>query len=152
VFAHVRLVTAALERIIDASLGVGPRLAAKQDSLNIDSIIARYFLGFVFTVFGLNSFLNVIPARSLPPLAGQFIGALLQSHYMTVVFGIEIAAGVLLLATKYVARALVIIALVIVNIVQFVSLLWISVAYRVHTAFQGLLQQNVLENRTYDTA
>jgi putative oxidoreductase len=122
--------------------------------MKIVSTIARYLLGLVFTVFGLNGFLNFIPAQPVPPLAGQFVGALLESHFMTVVFGIEVVAGILLLANKYVPLALTIIAPVIVNIVMFhafmapsglpiaafVSLLWIIVAYRVRTAFLALLQ------------
>jgi putative oxidoreductase len=122
--------------------------------MKIVSTIGRYLLGLVFTVFGLNGFLNFIPAQPVPQLAGQFVGALVESHFMTIVFGIEIVAGILLLVTKYVPLALTIIAPVIVNIVlfhafmapsglpiaAFVSLLWIIVAYRVRTAFLGLFQ------------
>lgn len=123
--------------------------------MKIVSTIARYCLGLVFTVFGLNGFLHFIPMSPVPPLAGQFVGALLQSHYMTIVFVLEIVAGVLLLATPYVPLALTIIAPVIVNIGLFhvlmapgglplaavVWLLWIVVAYRVRPAFAGLFQK-----------
>jgi hypothetical protein len=129
--------------------------------MKIVSTVARYFLGLIFTVFGLNGFLNFIPAQPMPPLAGQFLGALMQSHYMTVVFAIELVAGVLLLATRYIPLALTLIAPVIVNIVLFhafiapsglpvaavVVLLWALVAYRVRNSFAGLFQQNAGEAR-----
>ena len=44
--------------------------------------IARFVLGLVFVVFGLNGFLNFMPMGPVPALAGQFAGALIQSHYM----------------------------------------------------------------------
>lgn len=122
--------------------------------MKIVSAIARYLLGLIFTVFGLNGFLHFIPMGPLPPLAGQFVGALWQSHYMVVVFLIEIVAGVLLLATRYVPLALTMLAPVIFNIVLFhaflapqglplallVSLLWIAVAYRVRSVFLNLFK------------
>ena len=46
------------------------------------STIARYLTGVIFSVFGLNGFLNFIP---LPPpggIAGQFTGALYAAHYL----------------------------------------------------------------------
>jgi len=54
--------------------------------MKIAALIARYLLGLVFFVFGLNGFLHFIPAQPLPPgPAGQFAGALLASHYFLVV-------------------------------------------------------------------
>ena len=50
--------------------------------------IARFVLGLVFVVFGLNGFLNFMPMGPVPALAGQFAGALIQSHYMAVVLTI----------------------------------------------------------------
>jgi putative oxidoreductase len=124
--------------------------------MKIVSMIARYLLGLVFTVFGLNGFLQFIPATPMPPLAMQFFGALAQSHYMAVVFAVQLLAGILFLATRYVPLALTIIAPVIFNIVMFhafmapaglpialvVLVLWIVVASRVWSAFSGILQPN----------
>ena len=120
--------------------------------MKIVSTIARFLLGLTFTVFGLNGFLNFIPATPIPPLAVQFAGALVQSHYMTVVFVLELAGGLLLLANRYVPLALTILAPIIVNIVLFhlfmapaglplafvVVLLWMVLAYNVRSAFSGL--------------
>jgi len=128
--------------------------------MRIVSTVARYLLGIIFTVFGLNGFLHFIPAAGpLPALAAQFLGALVQSHYMTVVFVIQLVAGLLLLANRYVALALTILGPVIVNIVLvhilmapaglplalFVTLLWILSAYRVRTVFAGIFQESVGE-------
>src|SRR5258707_9505501 len=63
--------------------------------------IARFVLGLVFVVFGLNGFLNFMPMGPVPALAGQFAGALIQSHYMAVVLTLEILSGVLLLTNSY---------------------------------------------------
>ncbi len=128
--------------------------------MRIAANIARYLLGLIFTVFGLNGFLHFIPMGPMPPLAGQFFGVLLQSHIMTAVFLTEILAGVLLLATRYVPLAIALLAPVLVNIVlfhvflaptglplaAFVSLLWIVVAYRVRPAFSGLFEPVTLSH------
>jgi putative oxidoreductase len=122
--------------------------------VKIVTTIARYLLALIFTVFGLNGFLNFIPPQPIPPAALQFAGAMMQSHYILVVFVLEIAGGLLLLANRYVPLALTILAPVIVNIVLFhlfmapaglplafiVSLLWIVEAYSVRDAFSGIFR------------
>ena len=123
--------------------------------MKIVSTIARFLLALIFTVFGLNGFLNFIPPTPMPLGALQFVGALVQSHYMIVVFVLETACGLLLLANRYVPLALALLAPVIVNIVLFhlsmapaglpvalfVSLLWMVLAYNVRFAFSGLFRQ-----------
>ena len=53
--------------------------------MRIVVLIARLLLGLIFLVFGLNGFLNVLNMGPLPTgLAGQFISALLLSHYLWV--------------------------------------------------------------------
>jgi len=126
--------------------------------MRIASLIARVLLGLVFVVFGLNGYLHFIPAGPMPAgPAGQFIAALSQSHYMTVVFAFQLIPGVLLLLNRYVPLALALLAPVIVNIVLFhafmapsglalaivVSVLWFIAAHQVRGAFAGLLQQRV---------
>ncbi len=83
-------------------------------------IVARWFLGLVFAVFGLNGFLHFIPPMAPPPArALALAGALMGSGYlMQLVFATELAAG-LLLSGRFVALALAVIAPVIVNIVAF---------------------------------
>jgi len=88
--------------------------------MKIAALIARYLLGLVFLVFGLNGFLHFIPAQPLPPgPAGQFAGALIMSHYFLVVSAFQVAGGALLLVNRYVPLALVLLGPVIVNIFFF---------------------------------
>ena len=118
------------------------------------SVIARYLAGMTFLVMGLNGFLNFIP---LPPpggVAGQFMGALYVSHYILVIFAVQIIGGLLLLVNRYVPLALAILAPVIVNILTFhvlmapsglpvvllVAILWTAIFIEVRPAFSGLLQ------------
>ena len=83
-------------------------------------LVARLFLGLVFTVFGANGFLHFLPQ---PPMSGppaEFIGALIASGYLfTLVKATEVIAGLLFLTGRYVPLALAIIAPVVVNIVLF---------------------------------
>jgi hypothetical protein len=92
--------------------------------MKIASTIARYLLGLIFLVFGLNGFLHFIP---MPPPKGlaaqQFGGAIFTSHYWVVVFGLQVLGGVLLLVNRYVVLALVLLGPVIVNIFFFHALM-----------------------------
>ncbi len=116
-------------------------------------LISRVLLGLMFLVFGLNGFLNFIPAPPPAGVAGQFIGAMFVSHYLSAVFALEVVAGVLLLANRFVRLALTILAPILVNIVLFHAFmaptgfapaviavaLWAVVFHREHTAFAPLL-------------
>lgn len=117
------------------------------------STISRYLLGFVFAFFGLNGFLHFIPTPPPQGLGGQFMGALFMSGELSVIMGLQLLAGVLFLANRYVPLALTVIAPVIVNIVLFhvfmdlgglpvalaVTALWAVVFLAVRPAFAGLL-------------
>ena len=122
-------------------------------------VIARVLLGLVFTVFGLNAFLHFFPNPPVPGLAGQFMGALLGSHYYVIAFGTQLIGGVLLLSNRYVPLALTLLGPVIVNILSFhiflssenpvpaivVTLLWFVVFSRVRSAFAGLFVAKAFE-------
>ena len=66
--------------------------------MKITSIVARYLLGIIFTVFGLNGFLNFIhqppPAN---PLALQFFIAVSASHFAAFFFALQVLGGIFLL-------------------------------------------------------
>jgi putative oxidoreductase len=116
-------------------------------------VIARVLLGLVFTVFGLNAFLHFLPSPPVPGLAGQFMGALLGSHYYVIAFGTELIGGALLLSNRYVPLALTMLGPVIVNILSFhmfldsenmapaivVTVLWFLVFAQVRSSFVGLV-------------
>ena len=121
------------------------------------SLIARYLLGVIFLVFGLNGFLHFIPMPPPSGAAGQFMGALFLSHFLVVVFLLELIPAILLLINRYVPLALVLLGPVIVNIFLFhcfmapsglplalvVAVLWVLVAAGVRPAFSGILQKQV---------
>ena len=79
--------------------------------MKIASLIARLLLGLMFFVFGLNGFLNFIPApASIPGPAGAFNGAMQATHYTWFVSGVQVIAGVMLLTNQYVPLAIVTLA------------------------------------------
>jgi uncharacterized membrane protein YphA (DoxX/SURF4 family) len=82
--------------------------------------IARYLLGIVFFVFGLNGFLHFIPQ---PPMSGppaNFAGALFATGYFfPLLKGTEVLSSLLLLSNRYVPLALAVLAPVLINIVAF---------------------------------
>ena len=84
--------------------------------------VARYLLGAVFFVCGLNGFLNFLPAPSgpMPEGAMAFGGALMKTGYMfQLIKGTEVLCAVLLLSNRLVPLALALLAPVLVNIVAF---------------------------------
>src|SRR6266571_913858 len=94
-----------------------------EPAMKTTSAIARYLMGVIFLVFGLNGFLHFIPLPPPSGVAGQFMGALFVSHYLTLIFGLQVIAAVLLLANRYVPLALAVLAPVIVNILCFHALM-----------------------------
>jgi putative oxidoreductase len=126
--------------------------------MKIAALIARILLGLVFVVFGLNGFLNFMKGPLPSGVAGQFLGALIQSHFVLVVSAVELAGGALLLANRYVPLALVLLGPVIVNIFFYhllmdrsgliiaivVVILWGLIALRHRQYFSGLFVQRAL--------
>jgi uncharacterized membrane protein YphA (DoxX/SURF4 family) len=127
-----------------------------EGEMKIVTLIARFLLGLLFIVFGLNGFLNFINMGPMPSgLAGQFIGALAQSHYFWVVAALQVAGGLLLLVNRFVPLALVVLGPVIVNIILYhvflnpsgsalaivVVILWGIVFYSHRQYFSGIFVQ-----------
>ena len=125
--------------------------------MKITSTIARFLLGLIFLVFGLNGFLHFIPMPPPTGVAGQFLGALFVSHFLVVIFAIQLIGAVLLLVNRYVPLALTLLAPVIFNVLFFhllmapsglplaiiVTVLWILAFLNVRSAFTGLVQPRV---------
>ena len=83
-------------------------------------LIARLLLGLMFFVFGLNGFLNFLPAPPMPDKAGAFIGGLLASGYFfPFLKGTEVLCGLLLLVGAFVPLALIVLAPIVINIFLF---------------------------------
>ena len=123
--------------------------------MKFSATICRYLLGLIFLVFGLNGFLHFIPVPPpKDPVAGQYLGALFVSHYLVVVYLLQIVPGALLLANRYVPLALTLLGPVLANIVFFhafmapeglplpliLTALWLVVAFYHRKAFSGLFQ------------
>jgi putative oxidoreductase len=125
--------------------------------MKIASVIARFLLGLIFLVFGLNGFFHFLSMPAPTGVAGQFIGALFVSHFLIVIFVIQLIGAVLLLVNRYVPLALTLLAPIIVNILLFhllmapsglplaiiVTVLWVLVFLSVRSAFTGLVQERV---------
>jgi uncharacterized membrane protein YphA (DoxX/SURF4 family) len=124
--------------------------------MRIVVLIARLLLGLAFFVFGLNGFLQFLNMGPMPTgLAGQFMGALFQSHYFWVVAGLQVIGGALLLVNRFVPLALVLLGPVIVNILLYhfllnpsgmsialvVTVLWFIVFYAYRQYFSGIFVQ-----------
>jgi putative oxidoreductase len=117
------------------------------------SIVARYLLGLMFTVFGLNGFLNFIhqppPAN---PLAMQFFVAVSVSHFAAFFFAAQVLGGLLLLFSYCVPLALTVLAAELYNILAFhltlapatiapalvASVLWVLVFLQYRESFKGI--------------
>ncbi len=85
-------------------------------------LVARILLGIILVVFGANKFVEFLPPLALDPNGGAaaFFGALAKTGYMIPLVGlVEIVAGLLLVAKKFVPFALVLLAPISVNIVAF---------------------------------
>jgi putative oxidoreductase len=125
--------------------------------MKIFSNISRLLLAVIFTVFGLNGFLHFIPMPPPTGIAGQFMGAMLATKYMLVVFALELMGGVMLLINRYVPIALTLLGPIIVNILLyhasmepsglalavFVAILWGVTFASVRSAFAGIFAARV---------
>lgn len=121
--------------------------------MKITSTIARILLGVIFTVFGLNGFLHFIPQPPPPPgIMLQFVTALFASHFYVVIFGVQLIAGLLLLANQYVPLAIVALGAMLVNIFTFhltmnlpglppaiiALILWVLTAWPIRASFSPI--------------
>ena|SRR5438105_13501805 len=121
-------------------------------------VIARILLGLIFFVFGLNGFLSFLPMPQLEGVWGAFLGALFTSHYLYMICGVQVIAGVLLLINQFVPLALALLAPVIVNILTyhitmqpsglplalFTTILWVILMLRYRAYFEPLFVQKAV--------
>jgi putative oxidoreductase len=117
------------------------------------SIIARYLLGLIFTVFGLNGFLQFIhQPPPTNPLAIQFLVSVSASHFAAFFFAVQVLGGLLLLSGYFVPLALTALAAELYNILAFhltlspatigpallASVLWVLVFLQYRESFTGI--------------
>lgn len=127
--------------------------------MKLAGAVSRYFLGLMFLIFGLNDFLNFIPAKMPPGRAGEFAGLLLSSHYVWAVGAVMVVSAILFLINRYVALALVLLGPVLVNILLFhilflpagiamglfATLLWLLIFWQHRAAFAGIFAPKMIE-------
>ena len=121
--------------------------------MKITSTVARYLLGLMFTVFGLNGFLHFIHQPPPPnPLAMQFLVAVSASHFAAFFFALQVLGGLLLLSGYFVPLALTVLAAELYNILAFhltmapgsiapalvACVLWILVFVQYRESFNGI--------------
>jgi putative oxidoreductase len=122
--------------------------------MKIASMIARYLLGLMFTVFGLNGFLNFIHQPPPPnPLAIQFLVAVSSSHFAAFFFAVQLVGGLLLVSGYFVPLALTLLGAEIYNILAFhltlapasippalvATALWVLVFLQYRASFKDVL-------------
>jgi uncharacterized membrane protein YphA (DoxX/SURF4 family) len=122
--------------------------------MKIVSIIARYLLGLMFAVFGLNGFLNFIhQPPPTNPLAVQFLVSVSASHFAAFFFAAQLIGGLLLLSGFFVPLALTVLAAELYNILAFhltlapasiapalvACVLWVLVFLQYRNSFNGVL-------------
>jgi hypothetical protein len=82
--------------------------------------IARILLGLMFLLFGLNGFLNFMPApKDMPADIVTVSTGLMKGGYLTVVSGVEILVAVQFLTNRFVPLALAFLAPIVVGIITF---------------------------------
>ena len=123
--------------------------------MKIVGAVARYLLGLMFLVFGLNDFLNFIPMGPIPPgQAGAFFTVLTETHYVFAVGAVMAISGILFLINRFVPLGLVLLGPVLFNILIFhivmlpktigmgifATLLWFLVFWQHRAAFDRLFE------------
>jgi putative oxidoreductase len=119
------------------------------------AIVSRYLLGLIFTVLGLNGFLNFIHQPPPPnPLAMQFLASVSESHFAAFFFAIQVLGGLLLLSGFFAPLALTLLAAELYNILAFhltlapesiapalvASVLWVLVFLQYRDSFKGIFR------------
>jgi putative oxidoreductase len=119
--------------------------------------IARILLGLIFLVIGLNGFLFFIPTPLITGPAATFFNLMISSHYSVLVFGVQVIAAIMLLTDQFVPLALVALAAVLANVLDFhitmqpaglplplfTTLLWFVVAWPLRSHFALLFARRV---------
>jgi len=129
--------------------------------MKIVSTTARYLLGLMFTIFGLNGFLQFLhQPPPTNPLAQQFLIAVSTSHFAGFFFAVQCLGGLLLLSGRFVPLALTLLAAELYNILAFhltlapgiapalvACLLWLLVFLQYRASFKGIFRAEAAPQR-----
>jgi hypothetical protein len=122
--------------------------------MNIAALVSRILLGLILVLAGASGFFIINNPPPAPPgMATTFMNIFFQSRWVLFVDGMEFVTGALLLANRYVALALLIIAAIIFNMYVFhitmmligipgpliLTILWILVAMQHRAVLVPLL-------------
>jgi hypothetical protein len=127
-------------------------------------VIARVLLGLMFVFFGMNGFLNFLPAPPLTGLPGAFLGALMTSHYLYFVCAVQVLGGILLVVNQFLPLGLALLAPVIANIVAYhltmersgaqlailATILWAFLAWKFRAYFAPLATRNAVSDQAFN--
>jgi len=128
--------------------------------MKIVGAIARYLLGAMFLVFGLNDFFHFIPMGQMPAgTARDFATLLMTTKYFYAVGAVMGVSGILLLFNRYVGMGLTLLGPVLFNILlfhilmqpsgiglgAFATLLWLLVAWQHRKVFERLFAARLEE-------
>ncbi|HET6219889.1 MAG TPA: DoxX family membrane protein [Acidobacteriaceae bacterium] len=120
--------------------------------MRIVVVIARVVLGLMFVFFGLNGFLNFLPAPTLTGVSGAFLGAMVSSHYVYLVCVVQVLGGLLLLVNQFLPLGVALLAPIIANIINYhftmqrggaqlailATILWVFLAWKSRAYFAPL--------------
>ncbi|MGA9020615.1 MAG: hypothetical protein WBE56_20755 [Terracidiphilus sp.] len=85
--------------------------------MKIVSLIARILLGALFVFAGSNHLFNFMGKQPLPPgPAGQLVGGMMETGYLTFIGAMEVIGGLLVIVNQFVPLGLTILGPLIVNI------------------------------------
>jgi putative oxidoreductase len=128
--------------------------------MKIVVLVARVLLGLMFVFFGLNGFLDFLPAPPLTGVPGAFLGALMTSHYVYLVCAVQVLGGLLLIVNQFLPLGLALLAPVIANIITYhltmqrsgpqlailATILWVFLAWKFRVYFAPLATRNAVSD------
>jgi putative oxidoreductase len=127
-FVHGRTVERVRASPVESRLTFPPKHQPKphltpSSPMKIFALFAQLVLGLMFLIFGLDHFLHFIPADLKPVIkseeAKQFYKLLVDSGYMNVVMGLEIAGGIALMTLRWTNLGVLIVGPILVNIMLY---------------------------------
>ena len=83
------------------------------------AMVLRILFALTLVIFGLNKFLHFIPTPPIEGTGGELIAIYKESGFMKLIGGLEVIAGISLLAKKFVPLSLTFMVAIMFNAVVF---------------------------------